>query len=71
MHRYIPSLVLTLSSLQGVTHHGGVLLGGGGLDVLGHGQVNELVLGLSLDHPGALLPHHLNVFWDVNVNVQT
>lgn len=43
----------------------------GGLDALGHGQVDELVLGFCLHQAGALLSHHLDVFGNVDVAVQT
>lgn len=54
-----------------VAHHGGRVFGFGGLYVLGHSQVDELVLGLCLHHTRALLSHHLDVFGDVNITVQT
>lgn len=51
-------------------HHGGGVFGLGGRDVLGHGQVDELVLGFGLHHAGALLPDHHDVLGDVDVTVQ-
>lgn len=51
-------------------HHGGKSFDLGGLDVLGHGQVDELVLGLGLHHAGALFSDHLDVLGDVDVAVQ-
>lgn len=53
------------------SHHGGVIFGLGGLDVLGYSQVDEPVLGLGLHHAGPLLTHHLDVFLDVDITVQT
>lgn len=38
--------------------------------VLLHCHVDELVLRLSLDHAGPLLPDHLDGLWDVDVTVQ-
>lgn len=46
------------------------MFGLGGRDVLGHGQVDELVLGLGLHHAGALLSNHHDVLGDVDVTVQ-
>lgn len=46
------------------------MFGLGGRDVLGHGQVDELVLGFGLHHAGALLPDHHDVLGDVDVTVQ-
>lgn len=46
------------------------MFGLGGHDVLGHGQVDELVLGLGLHQAGALLSHHHDVLGDVDVTVQ-
>lgn len=54
-----------------VAHQVGAIFGLGGLYVLRHRQVDELVLGLCLHHARALLSHHLDVFRDVNVTVQT
>lgn len=53
-----------------MSHQAGALLGLGGLNVLGHRQVDEPVLGLGLHHAGPLLAHHLDVFLDVDVTVQ-
>lgn len=46
------------------------MFGLGGCDVLSHGQVDELVLGLGLHHAGALLSNHHDVLGDVDVTVQ-
>ncbi len=54
-----------------VAHHVGAVFGLGGLYVLRHRQVDELVLGLCLHHARALLSHHLDVLGDVNITVQT
>lgn len=53
------------------THQVGAVLGLSGLYVLRHSQVDELVLGFCLHHARALLSHHLDVFWDVDITVQT
>ena len=42
-----------------------------GLDVLLDGQVDELVLRLSLDHAGPLAPHHLYGAQNVDLAVET
>ncbi|TNN54559.1 hypothetical protein EYF80_035262 [Liparis tanakae] len=65
------SCILSVTSSCPVAHHGGAVFGLGGLDVLRHRQVDELVLGFRLHHPRALLPHHLDVFRDVEITVQT
>lgn len=52
-------------------HQVGTFFGLGALYVLGHRQVDELVLGLCLHHARPLLSHHLDVFWNVNITVQT
>lgn len=57
--------------LSAVAHQAGAVCELAGLYVLRHTQVDELVLGLSLHHAGALLAHHLDVFGDVNITVQT
>lgn len=70
-HGPTKSVVLFVHFPGPVAHHGGAVFGLGGLYVLGHRQVDELVLGLCLHHPGALLSHHLDVFRDVKITVQT
>lgn len=60
-----------LISSVNVTHQVGAVLDLAGLDALGHSQVDELVLGFCLHQAGALLSHHLDVFGDVDVAVQT
>ena len=53
-----------------IAYHGSTVFGFGGLYVLQHSQVDELVLGLGLHHTRALLSYHLDVFGDVNITVQ-
>lgn len=48
-----------------------LVVGLGGLYVLRDGQVDELVLGLSLHHAWPLISHHLDALLDVYVTVQT
>lgn len=40
------------------------------VNILLHCHVDKLVLSLSLDHPGPLLPHPLDGLWDVDITVQ-
>lgn len=54
-----------------LSHLWGALFGLSGLYVLGHSQVDEFILSLGLHHARALLSHHLYVFGDVYVAVQT
>lgn len=48
----------------------GPLPGYQGLDVVLHGVVNKLVLGLGLDQAGTLRPNHLDGTLDIDFGVQ-